>query len=205
LCAVLALLNGCLIGIGDTLEYNGALDQSAAIGETLPGSNIRYVAYSERGAEVLINEQRALKKVGDSLDWRGSPAAGVNVAVTQRVVLFNAQRLQTVGTVKLTVQGTTPAAAAFPGQTRYSYRVAVTYTVKRGAIIPGTAISYAGKSNEGARLGGVEGYPYRKMGDSIAWQGRLRGNVYLDMTLRVLAYTDDLMQVGGLATIGIVE
>ncbi|MBM4460747.1 MAG: hypothetical protein FJ011_23810 [Chloroflexi bacterium] len=56
-----------------------------------------------------------------------------------------------------------------------------------------------------AELGGVAGYPYRKLGDSISWSGRLRGNAYLDMTTRVVVYADDFIQVAGLAVIGLTE
>jgi len=202
---LMALGGGCLPGSGSAglLEYKGATEETVVIGETLPGSNIRYVGFSEDGAELLINDQRAVKKVGDSLDWQGKPTAGVEVAVTQRILLANEARLQTVGTIKLTVQDPSPAAAQFPDKPAASYKVAVTYTVKHGAVIPGTLISYAGKTDSGAELAGVSGYPYRKIGDSIGWTGTLRANVYLDTTLRVLAYTEDFMQVAGLATIGV--
>lgn len=204
---VLLTLTGCLPGAGGgpILEYNGPAEQSIAMGEAMPGTDIRYVAYSDRGAEVTIGGQQALKKAGDSLDWKGTPVTGVDVALTQRVLLINQQRLQTVGTVKIAVHNVEPASAQFPDKPLYSYKVAVTYNVKRGAMIPGTLITYQDKANDGAQLGGVSGYPYRKMGDSIVWTGRLRGNTYLDMTVRVIAYADDFMQVAGLATIGVVE
>ncbi len=203
----LLVLSGCVGGWGSagTLKYNGPTEQSVAIGQTVPGADIRYMSYSERGAEVSIGGQTALKKVGDSLDWRGAPVSGVDVAISQRILLINAQRLQTVGTVNLTVRDAAPAAAQFPDKPVYSYKVAVTYNVKRGATIPGTLITYKGKNENGAELGGVSGYPYRKLGDSISWSGSLRGNTYLDMTVRVLAYTDDMLQAGGLATIGLTE
>ena len=207
LLAVILAVGGCLPGpsSGPILEYSGPAEQSIAMGEAMPGTDIRYVAYSDRGAEVTIGGQQALKKAGDSLDWKGTPITGVDVALTQRVLLINQQRLQTVGTVKITVHNIEPASAQFPDKPLYSYKVAVTYTVKRGATIPGTLVTYQGKTENGAQLGGVSGYPYRKIGDSIAWTGRLRGNTYLDMTARVIAYADDFMQVAGLATIGLVE
>ena len=206
-CIVLLTLTGCLPGArGEpTLEYNGPTEQTVPMGQLVPGADIRYVAYSDRGAEVTIGGQKALKKAGDSLDWKGTPVAGVDVVLAQRILLINEQRLQTVGTVKVTVHDVAPAAAQFPDKPLYSYKVAVTYNVKRGAMIPGTFVAYQGKAVEGAQLAGVSGYPYRKLGDSIAWTGRLRGNTYLDMTVRVIAYADDFVQVAGLATIGLSE
>jgi hypothetical protein len=202
---VLLALGGCGGGPASTLTYNGPTEQTVPMGQTLDGTDIRYVGYSGKGAEVTIGGQPAIKKIGDSLDWKGSPVAGVEVALAQRVLLANAQRLMAVGTVKITVHDVAPAAAQFPDKPLYSYKVAVTYNVRRGATIPGTLISYEGKTDQGAKLGGVSGYPYRKLGDSIGWEGRLRDNAYLDMTVRVIAYTDDFIQVGGLATVGLVE
>jgi hypothetical protein len=204
---VLLTVTACLPGKGSdrTLEYNGPTEYSVALGQLVPGTDIRYVAYSERGAEVTIGGQRALKKAGDSLDWKGTPVAGVDVALTQRILLINEQRLQTVGMVKVTINDVAPASAQFPDKPLYSYKVAVTSTVKRGATIPGTLITYQGKAENGAQLGGVSGYPYRKLGDSIAWTGRLRSNAYLDLTVRVVAYANDFVQVAGLATIAVME
>lgn len=202
---ILLALSGCGAGPASTLTYSGPTEQTVPMGQMLDGSDIRYVAYSDEGAEVTIGGQRAIKKIGDSLDWKGSPVAGVDVALALRVFSANSQRLIAVGTVRLTVHDAAPAGAQFPDKPLYSYQVGVTYNVRRGTTIPGTLISYEGKTDEGAKLGGVSGYPYRKLGDSIGWEGRLRDNAYLDMTLRVIAYTDDFIQVGGLATVGLVE
>lgn len=206
LTGLLALvLAGCPATSSGVLTYNGPTEQTVQVGATIPGSNIRYVGYSEAGAEVLINDQRALKKVGDSLDWKGTPVPGVQVEMAQRILAANAQRLQTVGTVKVTVSDVRPELATFPDKPAFDYKVAVSYTVRKGEVIPGTLISYKGKTEEGAEFAGVSGYPYRKLGDSLTWTGRLRSNTYLDMTLRVIAYGDEFVTVGGLATIGLTQ
>ena len=199
------ILSACAFGAGssNTLTYAGASEQTIAMNDTFPGTDIRYVGYSDDNAIVIIVDQQAIKKRGDSLDWKGTPAAGVDVVLTQRIVAVSAERLQTVGTVKVTVQSVTSELAPFPDKPVYRYKVATTYNVKKGDRIPGTLISYVGKTDDGAQLEGVSGYPYRKMGDSIGWSGRLRANAYLDTTLRVIAYTDTFLQVGGLAEIGV--
>lgn len=199
------VLAGCPATSSGTLTYSGPTEQTVPMGETIPGSNIRYVGYSDAGAEVFINDQRALKKVGDSLDWKGTPVSGVQVEMAQRILAANARRLQTVGTVKVTVSDVRPELAAFPDKPAFDYKVAVTYTVRKGEIVPGTLITYKGKTDEGAEFAGVSGYPYRKLGDSLAWTGRLRGNTYLDMTLRVAAYTDEFVTLGGVATLGLTQ
>lgn len=203
--AVAASLTGCPAREQNTMTYNGPTEQTVAMGEGVPGSEIRYVGYSDAGAEVLISDQRAVKKVGDSLDWKGTPVSGVEVVMAQRILAASAERLQTVGTVKVTVSGVRAEAAAFPDRPAFSYTVALTYTVRKGERIPGTLIAYKGKAEDGAEFAGVTGYPYRKLGDSLTWSGRLRGNTYVDMTLRVIAYSDEFITLGGLATLGLTQ
>jgi len=52
-------------------------------------------------------------------------------------------------------------------------------------------------------MGGVEGYAYRKVGDSIFWEGSLRDGVYLRLDVRVVQFDDSGLRVTGLATIWI--
>ena len=196
-------LSGCSGRGAETLVYNGPTEQTVPMGQRVPGTDMQYVGYSDAGAEVIIADQRAVKKVGDSLDWKGTPGAGVEVVLAQRILAANLERLQTVGTVKISVQDVAPVAAQYPDKPALSYSVAVGYTVRKGSAIPGTLIKYAGKTEDGAQFEGVSGYPYRKMGDSVSWMGRLRSNVYLDTTLRVIAYGDDFVTLGGLANIGL--
>lgn len=198
-----ALLAGCASG-GGTLAYSGPTEQTVPMNGSIPGANVRYIGYSDAGAVVLINDQQALKKVGDSLDWKGTPVSGVDVSMAQRIVAANADRLQTLGTVSVRVADAQPEVATYPDSPTYEYKAAVTYTVRRGDRIPGTLITYKGKTENGAEFEGVSGYPYRKLGDSVAWAGRLRSNAYVDMTLRVTVYTDEFVTLVGLADIGLV-
>lgn len=52
-------------------------------------------------------------------------------------------------------------------------------------------------------MGGIDGYPYRKLADSILSEGKLREGVFLRLNVRVLLITDDSLRVGGMATIWI--
>lgn len=200
----LLVLAGCSGLGGGGLTYNGPTEQTIAMNESIPGADIRYIGYSEDGAVVVIDDQQAVKKVGDSLDWKGTPVSGVNVTMGQRIVAANADRLQTLGTVRVEIAAAQPELAPYPDSPAYEYKAAITYTVRRGDRIPGTLITYKGKTDNGAEFEGVSGYPYRKLGDSVTWSGRLRSNAYVDMTLRVTVYTDDFVTLVGLADIGLV-
>ena len=201
---LVAVLAGCSGLGGGTLNYNGPTEQTISMNESLPGANIRYIGYSEDGAVVLIDDQQAVKKVGDSLDWKGTPVGGVKVTLGQRIVAANEERLQTVGTVRVEISDAQPELAPYPDRPTYEYKAAITYTVRRGDKIPGTLITFKGKTDNGAEFEGISGYPYRKLGDSVSWRGRLRTNAYVDMTLRVTVYTEDFVTLVGLADIGLV-
>jgi hypothetical protein len=186
---------------GGVLAYDGATENGIAPGETMPGTNIKFVANTAEGAEVLINDQRAIKKIGDSLDWQGTVGPGVAVSMPQRIALITDNRLQTVGTVHVTIKGVNPVSGSVPAAGQYTYKVASGYTVRKGERVPGTTLVYQGKTDEGAQFGGTSDYPYRRVGDSVTWQGQLTSGVYLDTTLRVVAYTDEMVTLAGLATI----
>lgn len=202
-----AMLAGCSFipglgsGSGGALTYDGATQHGVGPGEVIPGTDIQFIQKTDQGAEVLIGGQRAIKKIGDSLDWKGTVSGGVQVSMPQRIALITDGRLQTVGTVRVTIPGANPAPGAAPGSGRYVYEVASGYTVRKGQTVPGTTLVYQGKTDEGAQFSGTNDYPYRRVGDSIHWQGQLAPGVYLDTTLRIGAYTDDFVTLAGLAKI----
>lgn len=190
-------------GDGSVLEFDGATEQTVGMGESIPGSNIRFVGYSDLGAEVLIDDQRAVKKQGDSLDWKATLAPGVDVSMPLRIILADKSRLQTVGTVHVTISGANPQRAAVPPGAAYTYKVAMGHTVRKGDFIPGTTIRFRGKSDEGAQFDGVDGYPYRRIGDSVTWSGRLSNHSYMETTMRVAGYTEEFLTLAGLAEISV--
>ncbi|WP_333477164.1 hypothetical protein [Allocoleopsis sp.] len=193
-----------------TVVYKGPIEQAVPVGSFLPGSDIEYVGLkSDKIAEVRITGQRAFKSNGDSLDWKGSPVDGVMVQVRDRVLWLSQDRLQLAGTINLTVNEVTPKPGSIPQISDNStpklivYKLPVIYRVKRGETIPGTTLTYAGKTEKGAQLGGLlkDEYQYRELGDSISWQGQLRSKVYLDLVARTVFYNEDSLNVTGVATI----
>lgn len=194
------------------LVYSGPTEQGVQAGSVVPGTDIRYVGRTAEGtAELHIGDQRALKRVGDSLNWSGSPLAGVEMQLSQRILWFNADSLQLAGTVRITIQDPQPTPGPIPQAVDEQaaaaglviYTVPVFYTVKKDEVLPGTTLTYAGASQEGAKLAGLpEGdYPYRRVGDSIAWRGSLRERTYLDLVVRTTFYNEDRLAVTGLAKV----
>lgn len=186
-----------------TMEYSTAFERGIPVGQALPGTDIKYIGKTEQGAQMTIGGQPALKRTLDSLTWRGQVAPGVSIDYNLRVITFDSQSLQAGGTAKVVVSDVKPQAvpaAALP-QDVPTFKGVVTYKVSKGKAIPGTTITYDEKTPDGARLGGLDGYPLRKTADSIAWTGQLADKVYLQLDLRLVASSQDAMQVTGTATL----
>ena len=199
----LLVLTACDTEWIDRLPYAGPIEISVDQGAFIPGTDIRYLGQTERGAQLSIGGQTAIKKMGDSLDWRGDMVRGVAVDQTLRVALITDQALHSLGTVRIIV--TNPVAE--PGPVNRSapvhYKLPVGYHVEAGQTIPGTTLTYVGRSGESAELGNIEGYPYRKVGDSITWQGQLRTGLWLDLNLRAMLITDAQLDLVGTADLWI--
>ena len=202
---LLAALLGCNLNPqppSGALTYKGPTEVKVEPGKTVPGSDILYVGISDKMAEFKIGGQRALKKVGDSLDWQGTPTPGVQLELNLRILLVTEQALHAGGTIDVQVENPTPRAAALDTGSQTKFSVPVTYGVDLGKNIPGTLLAYQGRDEEkGAKLGGIADYPYRKMGDSVVWEGKLRDNVSLKLDLRVLFFNENSLRVGGVATL----
>ena len=185
------------------LTYKLPTKITVAVGDELPGTGIRFDGLSENGADLLIRGQRAIKRKGDSVDWSGNPLDGVFVDLKLRVVWYTEEELHLVGTAKVVIDEVSPQPAAISTTSPISYGGAVAYGLSKGAVIPGSTIVYEGRTDDGAKLSGIEGYPYRKEGDSISWQGTLRPDVYIRLNVRVAQFDDKGMRVLGLATLWI--
>ncbi|MBC8265065.1 MAG: hypothetical protein H8E47_13205 [Anaerolineales bacterium] len=185
------------------LLYVAPFETGIERGSYLPGTGIRYVGLSDKGAELLIDDQAAFKQKGDSLDWKGNPVGNVELDLSLRVLWVTEETLYVGGTAKATVSGPMPQAASIPTEPPVKYSSApVTYQVKKGESIPGTLVKYIGKQEEeGIELSGVEGYPYRQLGDSVVWEGKLTEGVFLHLNVRVLFIAEDFINVTGTAAL----
>jgi hypothetical protein len=204
LVSLTALLHGCLWPqdrAPNTLSYNLPATLSVPLGEALPGTDVVYSEYTEQGARFLVKGQTALKRTGDSVEWRGTQAPGADVELKLRLVHANASAARLAGTAELLLQDVAPAVGAPNTAASVHYTGPVTYTVNRSETLPGTNLTYEGMTDDGAQLGGLLEYPYRRSGDSIFWEGRLNEHASLRLDVRVVLFTDHSLHVAGLATV----
>ena len=203
LAVFLLILTACTLPSSGSNKYAVALERDIPVGQTLPGTDIRYVGKTDEGAQVSIGGQIALKRVLDSLSWRGEPTPGVKVDYNMRVITYDADSLKVGGTAQVTMTNITPRAvapAAFP-KNALALKGAVAYDVLKGKAVPNSTLTYDGKTPDGAKLGGIEGYPYRKEADSIVWTGQLADKLYSQLDLRVVIFDDKSLKTTGTITL----
>jgi hypothetical protein len=205
-CALLyLLLAGCQNNTSTgALVYKGPVEFAVERGKNVPGTDIPLAGIADKTAEFTIGGQRALKKVGDSLDWKGATGKGVLLDLNLRVLLVSEQSAHLGGTASVEIESPQPQSQAIDGDAGTKFVMPVTYGVDVGKNIPGTLISYQERdADKGAKFGGIADYAYRKMGDSLVWEGKLRDNVKLKLDLRVLFFNENSVRLGGTATLWI--
>lgn len=192
-----------------TAPYRAVLDE----GETVPGASLQYVGQDDEGIHVRIDGEDAYKKTGDSFYWRGparldaqgTTAAGAELDYKLRVVGVVLDVFQAWGEVDIIVSDPSPVMGDVPEEAPLTFSAAIaTYAVAKGATIPGTTYAYLGETDKGAEFGGVEGYAYREVADSLDWAGQVRDNVYTDLSMRVSSIRDEEVTLVATATIWIV-
>jgi hypothetical protein len=186
----------------DTLVYDAPVTLSVKNGTVLPGTTIGYGGKTLTGAaKLLLAGQTAIKQMGDTLDWEGSPAPKTNLKLSTRVVTFDDQTVNLVGAAHIELSSPVIQPGAVTGASQMEFNAPVTYSVRKGNAIPGTKVLYMGSTNNGAQFGGVEGYPYRKVLDSLQYTGRLNPKATVKLDLRVLSYSDADTLLAGTANL----
>lgn len=195
------LTPGCKPAKEGEMVYTAPYELGVAAGDYLPGTGIRYVGLTDNGAHLTIDGQDATKQKGDSVGWSGKPVDNAKLDFSGRVLWYTETTCHIAGTATLTIADAAPVVVSSVPESPLRYRAVVTYRVDKGKKIPGTLIGFKGKTEKGAELDGVEGYPYRKVGDSIVWQGKLKEGVYIIVNVRTFVYTDSFLQVAGTAEV----
>jgi hypothetical protein len=199
LCLAILLAACMTTPSGEELVLEGPVEMGIEVGERLPGTPVELLSITDGTARVSIAGALAEKKVGDSLDWSGTVREGVELKLALRIIWIEEDELRTAGTARLRIRQPAPAPQTIVSEPPIHYALPMTAAVKRYQPVPGTTVTYLGKDpDRGAVFGGVAGYPYRKVADSLTWEGQLREGVLARHELRVILFTDDQAQVGGI-------
>lgn len=188
------------------IVFQGPLDQAIDPGERVPGSDIELVDITGDTAIFRIAGLRAERQIGDSLDYDGDwpNLDGVSYSLRLRVYRVNNDQVRAAGVHRLTIANASPQAADVDlgnDAMRFPYTVSAV----PDALFSGLTFGYGGLDDRGAVLTGLgsDDYPYRKLGDSVNWQGYVRADLPVEYHLRMLYYQEDSARVGGVVLISL--
>jgi hypothetical protein len=173
---------------GDMIFYSAPYSVPLQPGTYIPGTQVGYIQSSGELHELLIDNLRAYRQVGDSITWSGIIAPGVHGSYQLRLQGSFAGALRAEGEVRLSILSPTPVEIP-PIQTPlgsiFFGGIPVNYVVPEGSHIPGTTLVYEGERNGVAELSGTASYPFFAVEDSLLWLGKLRDEVTVRYNLRV--------------------
>lgn len=192
------------------IAFQGPLELGLTPGQAIPGTDIRFVAV-ESGADVAQFEIAGLhapRRLGDSLDYDGEwpGASGVTYHLRLRIYQISSGQVRAAGVQRVVIENISPRAADVDVEASgHTLRFPHTAIAAAGATFAGTTLSYSGSDARGATLSGLpEGeYPYRKLGDSVEWEGMLTPNIPVVYHLRLLYYQEANATVGGVVIISL--
>lgn len=184
----------------------GPLEIGLSAGDRIPGTDIALVAPGADSARFRIAGMEATRRTADSLDFDGAwPGIdGVDYTLRLRVYRLTDRQVRAAGVQRLVIRNVQPqqAAVTLSGHVmRFPHSVAA----DTGGTFAGMTLGYRGSQDRGGELSGLaEGeYPFRKVGDSVEWQGRLRADLPVEYRLRMLYYQDSQARLGGVALLSL--
>lgn len=188
------------------LALNGPTERGIGVGERVPGTDIVLTGITADGAEFQIAGLRAVRAQGDSLDFDGSwpGLADVTYNLRLRIYYVGNNSVRAAGVHRLVIPNIQPVGdGATPSGDIVKFPF--TASVNKGGNIIGTTVGYAGENERGGEITGLPAgdYPYRKIGDSITWTGHLCGDIVAQYSVRMLYYSGDQAQVGGVVTLAL--
>jgi hypothetical protein len=188
------------------IVFNGPTEFRLRPGETIPGTDIRFVAVTDEGAEFSIANMRSIRTIGDSLDFDGNwPSIdGATYNLRTRIYRIGSGNIRAAGVHQLTVEHISPAESDV-GMGDHTTRFLYSSGAPSGERFDGMTLGYVGTEDRGGELSGlpVGDYPYRKVGDSIAWQGQLRADIPVEYAARMLLYGESSARIGGVVKVSL--
>ena len=190
------------------IAFQGPIEMGLTPGETIPGTYMTLVSTTESadGAEFEIGGLHSTRRLGDSLDYDGEWLGMQDISYHLRLRIYRIGdgEVRAAGVHRLIIENIEPQIEPVDATTptlRFPHAV----TAAAGEQFPGMTLGYAGQDERGAILSGLaEGeYPYRKLGDSVEWEGRLRPDVAVEYQLRMLYYQDASATIGGVALVSL--
>jgi hypothetical protein len=190
------------------IAFQGPMELGLKSGQTIPGTYMTFVATTSAsdGAEFEIGGLHSTRRLGDSLDYDGTwlGMEGMSYHLRLRIYRVSAGEVRAAGVHRLVLENIHPQMATVNTGT-HTLRFPHSVTAAAGEQFPGMSLGYSKQDDQGAALSGLgEGeYPYRKIGDSVEWEGQLRSDVSVEYQLRMLYYQESNATLGGVVLVSL--
>lgn len=192
------------------VAFQGPVEMGLVKGKKIPGTDILFVSVTDGdAAQFEIDSLRATRRLGDSLDFDGAWPGSSGVTYQLRLRIYNVAggEVRAAGVHRLVVENVQPQMDSVDSVNTGSHalRFPHTVTVDAGKQFLGMTLGYARQDERGATLTGLlqDEYPYRKLGDSVEWEGRLRADVPVEYHLRMLYYQETNATLGGVVLVSL--
>ncbi len=186
--------------------FNGPMDRAIKIGERVPGTDLVLTAINGENADFQIAGLHSVRTLGDSLDFDGAwpGLSGTTYSLRLRIYRVGSDNVRAAGVNRLVISNLQPTPDS-QTPTGFTIKFPFTGSVAAGETLPGTTVGYVGTGDRGGQLSGLpqSDYPYRKVGDSITWAGHIRADIPASYNLRMLLYSAERAQVGGIVTLAL--
>lgn len=188
------------------IVLQGPLEVGLNAGDSIAGTDITLMAPGTESARFRIAQFDATRRVADSLDFDGDwPGIdGVSYSVRLRIYRITDRQVRAAGVHRVVIQNVQPVQATV-NLSGTVLRFPHSVSADVGQSFAGMTLGYVGRNDRGGELRGLpEGeYPYRKVGDSVVWEGRLRPDLAVEYQLRMLYYQEGNARLGGVALLAL--
>ncbi len=190
------------------IAFQGPVEMGLEAGTRIPGTDIFFVGVTDgnAAAQFEIDSLRASRRVGDSLDFDGAWPGTSGITYQLRLRIYNIGRgqVRAAGVHRLVVENVQPQMSSVEMGSN-TLRFPHSVTVDAGEQFSGMTLGYERQDERGAALAGLpqDEYPYRKVGDSVEWEGRLRADLPVEYHLRMLYYQETSATLGGIVVVSL--
>ncbi|MFT7586453.1 MAG: hypothetical protein ACI9EW_002890 [Cellvibrionaceae bacterium] len=183
-----------------TAKFTYTLVENAQV----PGTDIIYRTRDENNIFIDMQGQPSVRRFGDNLNGSKVLVPGVMGNYSLRLVDATFGNPYIFGPVTLTIFNPAPVemtgATSGPVGASIVYDgINIDYRVPRGRSLPGSTVTYLGRDDFGAILGGSSQYRSLPEGNSFVWTGRLHAYAIIQYDLKAVRVTPEELQMVGSA------
>ncbi|MEM8860345.1 MAG: hypothetical protein AAGD96_18615 [Chloroflexota bacterium] len=169
--------------------------------QQIPGTKITYRSRDGDNIFIDIDQQAAVRRIGDTLTGTQLMVPGAHVHYNLRLISAAFSNPYVFGPVTITIFNPQPLELTNltepPPATIVYEGIGIDFRVPPGRMLPGSSVTFLGVDDLGARLGGTAQYPSLPEQNSFVWTGRLSNHAIIRYDLTAVSVLPDELQMRG--------